>query len=158
MTQSLRSIVIGTCCIAFAWALNGCSSEDAGQTLTVKLDSTSTLVMTRSGAGVFDDPATASVDESTPDEYQGSASLAAKVVYKGKKVLVYRWTYTVPANLVVTSTPSSEKFTLDAQAQSPHAVPLSSGRGSITLEVYEKDGSQSASASTALEVIVGFAG
>ena len=64
---------------ALAALLGGCSTEDAGSTLTVDLSGVG-MVMSRETIGTA----------TTPDQYEGSTTATARVVYRGRNELVYR--------------------------------------------------------------------
>ena len=154
MNKTYRSIVAGICCLAFVGLIAGCSSEDAGQTLSVTFTTESGTVMNLTTAGT-DATATAAA---TPDIYTGKGSVGAKVVYRGKKSLVYKWTVAMPAGISATGTPQDNSISLDLSGSTPRSVPLPSGVGSVSLEVYEKDGSLSEKASKPYTVVVGYSG
>ncbi len=153
------AILSFTACVCVAIA--GCSSKKAGETLSVSFESSgSGLGMSLTTAGTAASGAIAA----TPDKYTGSTNVVAKVVYRGTKALVYKWSYSLPAALSVTGTVNNESLSLSATGQSnftrPTTTPLDirPGTGSATLEVYEKDGTITKSASTTIYVYLGYSG
>lgn len=150
MTSFIRQLSFGLLCGGIAFAVAGCSSEDAGKTLTVDFTSGTGLVMSRTTAG----------SDAEPDVYTGATTVVAKVVYRGARAssLVYKWTYSLPSGISATGSVNDEVLSLEATASMPAGLPLPSGDGWVKLEVYEKTGTQYESASVPLPVFVSFSG
>ena len=154
MNETFRSIVAGICCLALVGLITGCSSEDAGQTLSVTFTSESGAVMNLTTVGKDATTTTAA----SPDIYTGKGSVVAKVVYRGKKTLVYKWSFAMPSGISAEGTPEDNSISFELSASTPHSVPLPSGVGSISLEVYESDGSLNEKATKPYTVVVGYSG
>jgi len=154
MNKTFQSIVAGISCLALVGLIAGCSSEDAGQTLSVTLTDEYGTIMNLTTPGKDATATTAA----TPDIYTGKGSVVAKVTYRGKKSLVYKWNWVMPSGISATGTLQDSSLSLDLSGSSPRAVPLPSGVGSVSLEIYEKDGSLSEKASKPYTVFVGFSG
>lgn len=154
MNETFRSIVAGICCLALVGLITGCSSEDAGQTLSVTFTGESGATMTLTTVGKDATGTTAA----SPDIYTGKSSVVAKVVYRGKKTLVYKWSVALPSGISADASSSNNSLSIDLSASTSHSVPLPSGVGSVSLEVYESDGSLSEKASKPFTVIVGYSG
>lgn len=156
MSSFIRQLSFGLLCGGIAFAVAGCSSEEAGKTLTVEFSSSPVLVMSLTEVGSDE---TAS-EAAKPDIYTGATTVVAKVVYRNPQTtaLVYKWTYSLPSGITAVETTDDETLTLDASVSKPHGVPQSAGVGSVKLEVYERSGTQFESATTSLTVLIGYSG
>lgn len=167
MALTLRPIFSGVIAIAAALLVSACSSEDAGQTLSVKFTTGTSLGVSLTTNGVAGTPADNTVSPpiaavpGTPDKYTGSTNIVAKVVYRGKRPLVYKWTYSLPGGLGGAGTVSEASFKIDATAFTAIGTPLTldpDAEGWAILEVYESDGSLYEKAKVVFPVYVGFSG
>jgi hypothetical protein len=156
MTSNLRSMIFGVGCLALALGLVSCSSSDLGETLSVEFTTTPGMGISLTTPGTAASGTTAA----TPDQYTGSGTITAKVIYLGKKTLTYKWSYSLPQNVGATGTVTQETLQLNLTGSSPIGIPLDigDGLGSATLEVYENAGNQYKKASTPFQVVRGYSG
>lgn len=139
MTSIARHVTFGFMALCATFALMGCSSSDAGDTLQVSF--------TTGGSGMILVPETTS----GVTKYSGATNVVAKVVYKGKKTLVYKWSYSLPVSAIATV--DQETLTLEVSTTAGVA-----GTGTAVLEVYEKEGDLYEKASTSIEVVLASGG
>ena len=126
-------------------SFSGCNSEDAGETLKIGLEDVGLVLQAES----------VSETATTPTKYEGTATLDARVAYRGKKELGYQWTVITPGSVGGEFTASDESLEIKATALAVgDAQPdLGNGVGTIRLTVFEKDGNLAKTVTCKLIVI-----
>jgi hypothetical protein len=138
MTSIARHLSLGFMALIAAAVMVGCTSSDAGDTLTIDFDGPSGMTITSSVSGGV-------------TTFSGKTSVVAKVKYRGKKSLVYLWSYSMPVKS--TATVDKDSLTITTSTTAP-LVTGSAGTGTATLNVYESAGTLDVKASTTIEVFV----
>lgn len=175
MTTRFRHFTFGLLALVCAAVISSCTTDETGQTLTVDFTSESSLLIQKTASGTpfqaAQDPQPASgltpavpgvpAVAATPNVFSGSATIVAKVTYKGRDALIYNWTFSLPGPLSGKATSSENQLTIDASANTQYKGPsdtldLKSYIGTATLEVYTKDGKQYQKSSTTFQIIPGY--
>ena len=122
--------------------LGGCNSSDAGSTMTVSLGDIGVILAAESP----------STEATTPTIYEGKSSAAAMVSYRGSKKLAYQWSVQFPGEVYgeAKATDASLEITPKVLAMPGNTPNIGSGVGTISLTVYEVNGTISGSAKAAI--------